>query len=716
MLENVNYSTNNNISKDDSRINTSDFVKQPSFKGNPNAVDKTPTADTYYPRPTEELPEEMGMGAKYLRYGIPTGVGLYYSTKLFDRANKGDYEKSLVGRLGKLGDKIAQSPVIKNNFVHRMKNHGSVIKRNIQSFIDRHETLSAMQKTPTKPECKLVTGFLETQGEADIKEAGSKLFKYIDEGPKSLKDLGATKAEIQALKAKYGTTMFGKIKNLQAALRELEISRMGFDPASIPAGEPMKNVRLSHLGISLSGYDKIKGSPEIYARQIEQALETSKGVSPKLSTYFNKLKSASAPATKLGRFLPKAAKLGMRGLTFGGGLFNCLFFLGFFLADAVKNTIDAPDDKKVSTGVHGFFDAISWVVAMPIALKAMHAINGLKNLGKTEAEVKAYETAYNAFKQRANARAFTSKAEYDTAWQAVENLKNAGKKPTGIKWVLSKLASFTSIGLGQKPAYKEKAEGMGFLGRNIKNWIKKDNLTKVFGNIKRGSRLLPKNIIGYPLRFALYMFAFQPIVDKIFGAPLTAMFGKPYDPEKIREEHEKYNQHVEELRAMRGPSIQRLYGPQDPNAVTGLDYANENNLSDDNLLKQKLTEMNALPPKQANTPVQQGVGYEPNQPQVVNGVQITTTTDGKPYMPGDNNHPNGQVNGQGLNPNDPNVSDYDNVPRSYIPQLTSMDIPYPDPYADPAMEKNYNEMNNLYAKMDKAEQDALDVINDKRKL
>ena len=70
----------------------------------------------------------------------------------FSKACGGEYEKSLVGRLGAFGDKVSETKLVKNSFVDKMKSTGSTIKRNIQAFIDKHPMLSAMDKTPTKPE------------------------------------------------------------------------------------------------------------------------------------------------------------------------------------------------------------------------------------------------------------------------------------------------------------------------------------------------------------------------------------------------------------------------------------------------------------------------------------------------------------------------------------------------------------------------------------
>lgn len=684
MINDVNNTANNQISLNKTGINQTRNIA-PSFKANPNAVDTTPTADTYAPQVQPAGEQENPMGS--LKYILPTWFVLHNGTNVFNKLNGGEYEKSLVGRLGKLGDRISETSLVNNSFVENMKSHKRTIKANLQSFIDKHPLLSAMQKTPTRPECSLVTNFLETQAEADVKEGFNKLSKYIEKGPKSLKELGATKDEINALKAKYGTTMFGRIKDLKGALRELEIERMGFDITSIPADEPMKNVRLSHLNLSLGDYEVLKKNPEKFGKIVEDSLKEGKAISPKLAQYFNKVKSISAPKSALGKFLPKAAKLGMRGLTFGGGLFNTLL-VAFFMGEAVKNTIDAPKEQKVGTAAAGLLDAMSWVVAMPIALKAMHAVNGIQYKGMDKAAVEAFRNAQKTFNATAKAGGFATEAAYNTAKEAVLQLKNP-IAPKGF-WgkALDKTAHFLSIGLEQFAPYKQSTEGLTGAAKRSAKWA----------NFKRFLPNLGKNFVGYPLRFALYAMVFSPIVEKVFSGVTSAIFGKPYEPEKIKEQEEKEAARRAELYG--GPALL-----PNPEAVQGLQNVDENKLSDNNLIKQKLKELNALP-KEGEVPAANPV--QGQEPQTVNGVQINTTTDGTPYMPPEANNgvQNGGVNGQ---QNDPNKSEYDTVPRTYVPKIDwnnpfpyadPMAIPYEDHKGDKARSK-YDRAQELYDRMDR---------------
>lgn len=688
MLENVRYGTNSNISTDDTRIKSPNFAS-PSFAANPqNTVDTTPQADTYSPNQANPAnpnePKEMGSGEKLAKYIIPTGLVLNYGTKVFDKACGGEYDKSILGKLGRWGNSLSEK-LKDNKLAQGIKKHVSSAKTKLNNFVSRHETLSTMRDMHTNPECTMVTSFLETQKEADLKEATNKLEKFINDGPKSLKDAGATKDEIKAFTNKYGAN----------ALEEFQKQKMFSNPGAIPKGVSLKDLRMQYFGLDEAKLNSLKSNPEKYAKEIEKLLGDAKELSPKMSTYLNKLLAMSKPTTKLGRLFPKMAKLGMRGLTFGGGFWNSMF-IAMFLGDAVKNTVDAPKDQKVSTAVNGLFDAVAWVVSMPLALKGMHALGGLKNLGRTKAQNEGFKKEFNLLKEAVKNGTFTyDKTKYKNAQDAVKAAHNAlytkyaGAEVKGFKKVLKGIGKFLSVGLEQTPVIKDSTKGLKFsekAGVMLKNIGRK---IKVNG---------PKNMLGYPLRFALYMLAFQPVVDKIFKAPLNAIFGKPYDPEEIKEKQEKEDKRLADVYANRTPSLIEAYGHQDPNATEGLKNINENDLADNNLIKQTLKENNALPPKSAATPA-----GSPNEPQVVNGVQINTINGDKPYMP-ENTQPNGQTPAQGQNPygpKDPNQSDIDVQPRTYVPQLDGFNVKY----GDPAQAQTNAEAQKVYDAMTKTEED-----------
>lgn len=744
MFENVRYNLNSNIPNDETRIKSSDFSNRISFKANPNAVDNTPSRDIYSPQGTQ-IPQEMGMGEKYLKYGVPAGLALYAGNELFNKANQGQYEKSLLGRLGKLGDNIANSRAMRSDFVTRLSSHYQTLKSNMKNFVSNHETLRVMAETPTKPESSMVVGFLETQAEDDYKKGLESLKKhYLNENPKTLRAAGATEAEMSALKTKFGTGAFGRIKNEKKAVEEFLIGKLSSpdnlenieqsferkiqslqaklaDPATTKEEKSainstikrLKNARknyrprlLKHLkqksiGISSQEIKMMGENVMSHKDRIEAALSKASKISPKVSAAYNKVKSITTPTTKLGKLLPRMAKLGMRGLTFGGGFFNCLLMLGFFMSEAVKSTIDAPKDKKVSTAVHGFFDAMSWVVAMPIALKAMHAVNGLKNLGKSKAQVETFESALKVFNKNVKAGLYADRAVYDSKLAELMTKKNAGTAVKGFKKVLSSVAKFLSVGLGQIAPYKASTSG-------LKGGAK---ISASIGNMMRKLPNFGRNFVGYPLRFGLYMFAFQPLVDKLFSGVISGVFGKAYDPEKAKEEAVK-QANLERARNPLPPAGWFSEFSKELSTVSkdGLNNLDLSTLSDKNLIRQELEKRGVKIPQKSDNKTNNNNTNEPNS---VNGVSFTTKTDDPLYMPPTQNQ-NGNNSANGVNvvnnnqTKDPNKSEYDTIPLTYEPTISNG-----IPFGDPEGEQNRQRLAETIKKGDAIIKD-LDAFNKKK--
>lgn len=738
MIEDLRYNSNNNqISLNGANKNQQSNVRQ-SFKGNPNAVDKTPTADTYQPHlspvPDEEKPESPLTKAAYL---LPTWYALNKGTQLFDKACGGEYEKSLVGRLGSFGDRISDTKLVKNGFVDSLKTHTSSIKKNIQNYVDKHPMLSAMDKTPTKPENGMAKTFMETQSEYDAKEAFGKIDELIKDGPKSLKEAGATKDEINALKQKFGTNLFGGLKNKEAALQEYQLTKLGdaniltrissreaaLDKQlvklqnqlkALPKGDAMKDVlkaridsvkslkagyrenilnslKLEKLGLNRASFEALKVEPGANPALVEKVLEKGKEFFPKLSEHYNKLKVMHAPKTALGKFLPKMAKVGMRGLTFGGGLFNTLF-IAWTLSDSIKNTVNAPKDQKVGTAAAGLLETLSWVASMPLALGAMHKIGGLQYTGLSKAQVEAFRTAKKAFDAKAKAGAFADEAAYKAGRDAVEALKKVPNQSKLTKAVKG-FAKFIGIGLEQYTPFRQSTKGLKF---SEKLPIMLKNLGKKLPNFGR-------NCLGYPLRFGLYMFVFAAAVDKLFSGVTSAIFGKPYDPEEIKEQKAKEAEHLAQLY----PGPRMLPNQQAEMAVGTTDL---NQLSDANLIKQKVKTLNPSQlggNGQTPVPVQQ-----PNQPQVNGQYQ-------QPFMPPVSPDVN-NGNNNGTNPavpntqNDPNISQYDTVPRNYVPQIDfNNPVKFSDPMTNPNAERNYDSAQKLADKSDKLADSVEAFLNEK---
>ena len=671
-----------NLINDYVKTHQQPFVTQTSgqpYAGTPvsatgkQTVDTTPQTDTY-----GENPPKKDNRKTFLILGSWFGLN-----KLMDLFNKGctndNYDKTIVGRCGNLGDKLSNKFNNKygsNKFIISLKTNYNALKAGVKNYINRKPVLSAMFNNPTKPENSMVKSFMETQQHADLTEASRTIEGYLDKMPKSLKEANATKAEIQALKAKYGTNAFGKIKNLNKALQELQFNRVGAPANFIDTlapdkiAETLKEMKIKHLGLDPVNYEAVLKNPQKNEKAIIEACKRGgknakaffgrnswiPGLglftkrSTNLSMSYNKLVTETKHATKLGRIFAKAPKALMRGLTFGGGKINSLM-VAFGLGTALYNACKAPKEQKIGTAVAGGVDAVSWIVSMPLAIKLMHGINGIQYTGMSKMQVGRYRVALRNFERMAKAGAFGDKAAYDTAWKAVQQMKNVPNQSKFVKG-LRKLGSFLSIALETKPAYKEATAG-------LKGAAKAGAITR---NLKRMLPILGKNAIGYPLRFAIYAAAISPLVEKLISSCTSAIFGHPYEPEE-EGEGEGVNKEGVNKEGVTPQTVQNIPNsqPQPSQPVPQSKPVDINTLPDDNLIKREVNGDHVINPPEER--------YIPSEDCEIEGM----------------------------------VSPYDKEHREYIPSEA--------PVTNSIQSTNRAMIDEALARADKAEAQALNTLN-----
>lgn len=638
------------------------------------AVDTTPQADTF------DKPQEEG-GHKKLYIMLATWLGLNKTTDFYNKlCTNDDYNKTIVGRMGNLGDRIAPK-VGKSKVYTSFMAHLRTFKGSVKNYINSKPMLYSMFNNATSPENSMVKGFMKTQQAEDLEEATRTINGYLDELPKTFKEAGATKDEIKALKAKYGTNIFGQIKNKKLAIQELQFNRIGAGANFIDTlgkdtekiAETLKEMKIKHLGLNPDNYKEVLENPEKNATAIREACrrggKNAKAFfgrykwipglglltkrSTNLSMSYNKISTDFKHTTKLGKALAKSSKLFMRGLTFGGGKIGSIM-VAFGLGTALYNATKAPKEQKVGTAVAGGVEAISWIASMPLAIKMMHAVSGLSNTGLNKTQVETYRNALKTHNAKVDSYAFTDEAACNKSIENLnklkKNLKNVAAGPQGkFTKAMRELGSFIGIGLELPKTFKEpigfSAKGISALGRNIK---------------RIPFSMIGKNAIGYPLRFALYAAVFSPIVDKVISSATSAIFGKPYEPE---EEEEKATEATAEAQPQQQTPVKPQTAPNMPQQpaqavpATPLDI---NSLPDENLIKQ------AVLGKQ----VMRAPQYVPDDKCGIPGV----------------------------------VSPYDTVDRSYIPTEA------PAPIIN-TNEADKNTVAQAIARADKAEAKALDTLN-----
>ena len=643
------------------------------------SVDTTPQTDTFN-KPEEKKGPSMPL-VMFL-----TWLGLNKTTDMYNKlCTNDDYNKTIVGRMGNFGDKIAPKIGKSKTYTSLMAHLGS-FKSSVKNYINSKPMLYAMFNTATKPENEMVKGFMKTQIAEDVDEAVRTLNGYIDELPKTLKEAGATKDEIKALKAKYGTNIFGQIKNKKRAIQELQFNRIGAAPNFIDTlgndkeliKKTLQEMKVKHLGLEPDTYKDVLANPGKNLKIIREACKRGgknakaffgryswiPGLgfftkrSTNLSMSYNKLSTEFKHTTKLGKALAKSSKLFMRGLTFGGGKIGSIM-VAFGLGTAICNAFKAPKEQKVGTAVAGGVEAVSWIASMPLAVSIMHGINGLANTGLSKMQVGRYRVALRNFNKQVAAGVFKDEAAYKTALDAVNKLKEV-KVPQGkITKGLSKLGHFLSIALENPKPFQEAT-------KTLKGGAK---MSAIGRNIKRYLPLIGKNAIGYPLRFALYALVFSPIVDKVISSATSAIFGKPYEPEETEEgkEAEKNEQQTttqpQSNPEMPQSPINPSSKPNSPQPFQGNPNARPldiYSLPDENLIKQAVL----------GQQVMHGPQYIPDDKCGIPGV----------------------------------VSPYDTVDRSYIPQETAAPV-----VTNHDADKDI--VNRAIADADKAEAKALNTLN-----
>ena len=502
-----------------------------------------------------------------LKYSLilPVAYILKKGTDAFDNACKGPYETSLAHKMANFGDKISNSKFAKSGFMQKLAEKTANFKAKAKEFINKHAITKTIKETPAKAESKWVIDFLKSQ-EVEIADNFATEANGFLKGTNKLKNLSITEAEAEFLKGRYGVSNIGKLNKNIRAIQDVEFLRFGEDTlknidkieSRINTIRPNLEAKLNELIAKVNsakseseilklnskiqklsevvdgsfiaqmrtdklsglkkaalstekvGADTILAHPEKHVKEIIEVCEKNGGKAfgkkHTLDIFGNKLRSMTEPSTKLGKLIPKAAYTGMRGLVFTGGAFAILVFVAPALAQTIVDTKNAEKGKKTATFADGFMEAISWVVSIPIAVKTMFGIGGLKYLGMDKAQVQNYRNELKVFNDKAASGLFASKTEYDAALEKLNGLKKTGKLPFGQR-LIKKAANVMMIGHETPKPYIEAG--------------------KAAGNITKKLPYMLKECAAYPVRFGLYMFAFAPIVDKALSGMCHLIFGKP---------------------------------------------------------------------------------------------------------------------------------------------------------------------------------------------
>jgi len=543
-------------------------------------------------------------------YGIGQGMD-YYGPKC-----EGKYEQTILGKLGKWGDKFSTDTKIgrfierglrklnagwyklsnKSRIVYTLRNHSTRPEwqfakmpfYGLHGFLsmDTHTILDEYTKPIANRERKLfgliprknVNDFskLEQYG---LSEDAIKTFKdsvksktFMEQAHalqvKELELLGATPAQI-ASKA--------NLTELQELAKELKVTKkLGFNSVA-EFTKVMENV-VEHPKEVMAAFEKATVGGQDLHISINRGVgfwgkvkSHFLGRKVSLSEYLNKYKATLGKGNKthLGRALPKALGWLTEGCTnrFAGGKL-APFMQAFIFADMAYHTAKAPKGEHGKTFIERFVNDFSYFAAMTLGLMGIHKVGGWKYIGTDNAGREAYRAAQAGVNAINKVKGYATKKLHKAAMDGVDALLNT----KDLKWyqkIMQKIGCMVNMGNEHfKPYLSPSKTNM--------NWLR---------------RIANTNLIGVPLRIWLGMAVITPIIVKAATKTVHAIFGRP--THSVLDEDEEENND-----SAQNPA-QPNFGQQPQSSVNTL---NPNNLPDTNLIKQTVNSQNVSNSDAATAP------------------------------------------------------------------------------------------------------------------
>ncbi len=478
-------------------------------------------------------------------YTLPVALGTWYAIAQgmdkFSEKCGGTYDKSILGKItGKadaLSDKFSNSKLAKSAFGQWIGNKYNSIAQYLDraSSNPKNRIMYALRNHKTAPECKLVKvpaagldGFLEADtrqvfdeflkpatNAVQLKQYGisDDIIKEVSKLPKAEKLQRLQNEELKYFGVKVKDIAGKSQEELAKLLKELKITKgLGFD--SIQHYEKVMNEEyaLKHMDEILKALKKGDKNLKISIWKKDGALGKvfghlmgrNVGIEELANKFELTLKTGAK--TKFGKFVGKAFGYLTEGCTnrFAGGKLAVLM-QAFIFADMLIHTFQAPKGEKGKTLAERFVNDFTYFLALPAGIWAMHKAGGLKYLGMTKDQVKAYETNLKLFREGAKNKLFTKKG-FKLRSKVLNRQLNAGVKNPFIK-LLKKAANVLTVGLNQKPVY---------LSKEAKNL-----------NLLRKLGYWTKNAAGYGIRFAIPMMLISPLLAKWATKATHAVFGRP---------------------------------------------------------------------------------------------------------------------------------------------------------------------------------------------
>lgn len=489
-----------------------------------------------------------------------TTVGTFWGFNKFTTAWGGEvYEKSLLGKVTKFGDNIANSKVFQNE---TSKNVLGGIQKGfnwVGKQLNKVQIFRAMKDTPLKPEWSMAAYETISQDQRIISEDFRRIVERLElvtDNNITIEKIGLKKSEHDVLKRVFNVQNISEISDEKQVIAAL-LKRLGKTDAEALQAANLGNASMATIkdeirnlmgGVSKDRLEEIIKNCEggNFADEVLEMAKKSKGkvwvgegeyswLGKKFQPFkryigmdnvFNRMHSmrvGEGAETQLGKIMSQAVQKIYRGFTFGGGKLGMLIFIVPHIVHAIMNTVKAERDEKIGTAVQNGIGVFSWVFTIPLATQLIYKLGGIRNAGLTPERVKeidAKKATYHAGNYNGTRKQLKAETE---ALSKVDGQNLLTK-------MARKVAGFFTSDLGTiKPIATETAfvKAKGNLGNFMRN----------FGNV--------------PLRF-IAVFALMGVLDGLINKTLSAIFGRSHDEMEVEA-------HAEEKKAQKSFTKEDLH-------------------------------------------------------------------------------------------------------------------------------------------------------------
>lgn len=462
---------------------------------------------------------------KWLTWALfaPVWASLIYPMNKFNNACKGKFEDSLIGRVSKWAEDKGNHNFFKSPVAQKVGGVWTFIKTKfMDKAVPKSRVLSAFFHTPSKLEsnaASMMAGGTYTELAAD---AAQKLEMLHKQAPEHLK------ADI--------------LKKMGVTLEELEkITEKSHDHPEkiIEICERLGKTDLDHYVHSKVGhipFTKNKYFSDVLPGVGHKVLD----VDVYFSGYANKMKAIKgANKTWFGKLVPKAMLRTIEGITNGtaGGKI-AIGMAAYFIADSIKDAINAPKGEKVSKFAESNIQGLGFYMLMPLMVGTLNHFGGLKYIGMNKDQLKEYRAKIDAFNKRAQDLAAIGTKDAKAKWKTERNalIKELKEMRKGTAANTEKLAITGSNWFTKfvKKAFYwpiKKFAGAITYGREVPQgfWKAKASAWEKLTSSLSNMSITLKKWSGYPIRFPLVLFAISPFFINPILRLSHMIFGKPSD-------------------------------------------------------------------------------------------------------------------------------------------------------------------------------------------